>query len=393
MSTAPELEPLTLRPTFAEIDLGAFRRNLQSIREMLPVNSRLIAVLKADGYGHGAIELAKICEEEDVEMIAVALLEEAVELEAAGVQLPILIFGPLNYLQIEAAVARHLLIGIVGPEELDLVCEYAEEHQSDVRVHLKLDSGMGRMGIVASELGRVATALRAQPRVKVDAIYTHFANASDPRDGFTERQTETFSEMLSQLRALGVEAPLHHAANSAAAVRGLVVPGDYARVGIAMYGGEPLDAGSSRLEPLLTWKTRIARIKTIGAGEAVGYGTTFKATRDTVVATLPVGYADGYNRLLSNKGNVLVRGRRAPVIGRVSMDLTTIDVTAIPDVTLGDEVVLLGRNGDDEISAEEIANLTGTINYEVFCSISSRVPRAYREGERTWIRTKVSRAE
>jgi alanine racemase len=377
MSTVPDLDPSTLRPTFAEINLGAFRRNLQSIREMLPVSSRLIAVLKADGYGHGAVELAKVCEEEDVEMIAVALLEEAVALEIAGIQLPILIFGPLNYLQIEAAVARRFVIGVIGPEELDLICEYAEEHQSDVRVHLKLDSGMGRMGIVSSELDRVAAALRAQPRVKLDAIYTHFANASDPRDGFTERQIETFSAMLQRLRELGVDAPLHHAANSAAMVRGLVVPGDYARVGIAMYGAEPLDVGATRLERLLTWKTRVARIKTIGPGEAVGYGTTFKATRDTVVATLPVGYADGYNRLLSNKGAVLIRGRRAPVIGRVSMDLLTVDVTSIPDVTLGDEVVLLGRNGDDEISAEEIANLTGTINYEVFCSISSRVPRVY----------------
>ena len=180
--------------------------------------------------------------------------------------------------------------------------------------------------------------------------------------------------MLVTLRDAGVEAPLHHAANSAATMRGLVAPGDYVRTGIVLLGAAPLDSGQSRLEPVLRWRTEIVRLKTLPAGYAVGYGTTFHTARESRIATLPVGYADGYSRLLSNRGEVLVRGKRAPVVGRVSMDLVTIDVTDVTGAALGDEVVLLG----DGITAEELAEKTSTISYEVFCRISARVPRVYR---------------
>lgn len=379
MSSVPETLSL-FRPTVATVDLDAFRRNVRAIKRLIPAGSRLIAVLKANAYGHGAVELARVCEEEDAEMIAVALFEEACELQDAGIDLPILILGAMHAAQLAEAVRRHFIPGVVSPEELDLVCELAEEHHIDVRIQLKLDSGMGRTGIVTSELDRCLASLRAQPRVKVDAIYTHFANASDPDDPFTETQQANFEAMIEQLRRGGVSAPLLHRANSAATMRRLVAEGEYARVGIALYGGEALDVGVSRLEPILTWRTKIVRLKSVGVGGAVGYGTTFRAQRESLIATLPVGYADGYNRLLSNRGSVLIHGRRAPVVGRVSMDLVTIDVTDVPNVTVGDSVTLLGRDGSDEITAEEIAALTGTINYEVFCAISARVPRAYRSG-------------
>lgn len=379
MSSVPE--PLSLfRPTLAEVDLDGFRRNVRAVKARLPQRSRLIAVLKANAYGHGAVQLGRICEEEDAEMIAVALFEEACELQDAGIDLPILILGPMHAAQIDEAVQRHFITGVVSPQELDLICELAEEHQIDIRVHLKLDSGMGRMGLVASDLEHCIEALRAHPRVKVDAIYTHFANASDPNDPFTDVQQRNFEAMLAQLKQGGVSAPLHHRANSAATMRGLVADGEYARVGLALYGGEPLDVGVSRLDPILTWKTKVTRLKSVARGGAVGYGTTFKTERDSLIATLPVGYADGYDRLLSNRGSVLIRGRRVPVVGRVSMDLVTIDVTDVPDVTVGDSVTLLGRDGGDEISAEEIAALIGTISYEVFCAVGARVPRVYRRG-------------
>jgi alanine racemase len=392
MSTAPE-ELELLRPTVVSVDLEAFRRNLRAIRALLPGGSRLVAVLKADGYGHGALPLAQICDEEEVAMIAVALFEEALELHASGIQTPLLVLGPMQSAQIDEAMARQFSIGVVGPEELEAVVARSNSSQQRAKVHLKLDSGMGRMGIVKDDLPHDIELLRSAAQLEIEAIYTHFANASDPDDPFTDVQLENFRSMLELLSAAGIEAPLHHSANSAATMRRLVNAGEWARAGIALYGGEALDKGVSRLEPLMRWTTRIARLKTIEAGDAVGYGTTFKASRRTQVATLPVGYADGYDRLLSNRASVLLRGRRVPLIGRVSMDLITIDVTDVEGVSVGDEVVLLGRDGEEEIAAEELAAMIGTISYEIFCGVSARVPRVYHDGaKRVAIRSKFVQA-
>ena len=375
------------RPTWAEIDLGVFQRNVEAIFGSLPHGSRLIAVLKANGMGHGATELARRCEPNRVAMIATALLEEARELRRAGIALPLLVLGPLTRQQILEALDENVTIGVGGPEELADACAIARER--DVAIHLKLDSGMGRMGVVESELPRVAEMIRASPRLRIEALYTHFANADDAGDPFTETQAATFDLMI---RELGFDAPLHHMANSAATMRGIVRPGDYVRCGIALLGvaapgvaspasgpGRPGAAAPTReLEPVLRWRTEIMRLKDLPTGHAVGYGTTFRTKRPSRIATLPVGYADGYDRLLSNRGEVLVRGRRAPVAGRVSMDLVTIDVTDIEGVQAGDEVVLLGTQGGETVSAEELAAKTSTITYEVFCRISARVPRVYR---------------
>jgi alanine racemase len=365
-----------LRPTWADIDVPAFGRNVEAIARRLPDGSRLIAVLKGDAYGHGAVELSAHCRPERVAMIATALLEEAMELRKAGIELPLLVLGPLTEGQIPIAIDYGVTIGVVGPEELEFVCRIARNR--DVTIHLKLDSGMGRMGATEAELARVVELIRSAPRLRIEAIYTHFANAGDPRDPYTEQQIATFRGMLDQLRATGITAPRHHLANSAATARGLVEPGDFVRVGIALFGAKPLDDGGSRLEPILRWRTEIARLKELPAGSAIGYGVTFRTSRPSRIATLPVGYADGYSRSLSNNAEVLIRGRRAPVIGRVSMDLVTIDVTDIPQAMLGDEVVLLGKQIGEEIAVEEMAKRAGTISYEVFCRISRRVPRIYR---------------
>jgi len=359
------------RPTWAEIDLRAFDRNLDAIRARIPANTRVIALLKANAYGHGAVELARRCTPDKTAMIGVALLEEAIELRDAGIALPILVLGPLSETQVRMAVDRDVTMGVPGPEELEIVARIARERE--VGIHLKLDSGMGRMGCVETELPRVVDILRSAPRLRVDALYTHFANASDPNDPFTEYQLARFNTLVETLREAGVDAPKHHAANSAATMRG-ITPGDYVRTGIALYGAEPLDVNSPKLEPLMRWRTAIARLKELPPGHAIGYGTTFVTKRASLIATLPVGYADGYNRRLSNRGEVIVRGRRAPVVGRVSMDLVTIDVTDVPGVALGDEVVLLG----DGVTAEELAAKLDTISYEVFCNVSARVPRVYR---------------
>src|ERR1043165_8099819 len=218
------------RPTWAAVDLGAFRRNVDAVARMLPERSRLIAVLKANAYGHGAVEVARACNHDRVAMIAVALLEEALALRAAGITLPLLVLGPLTREQIAVATEQRIVAGIVGPEELAYACEVARER--DVTVHLKLDSGMGRMGILESELPQAIELIRSAPRLRIDAIYTHYANADDPLGSFTQTQTETFQSLLARLREAGIDAPAHHAANSAATMRGLVAPGDLARTGI-----------------------------------------------------------------------------------------------------------------------------------------------------------------
>jgi alanine racemase len=393
------------RPTWAEIDTSAFSRNIDVILRCLPERARLIAVLKANAYAHGAVQLARVCDPERVAMIGVALLEEALELRRAAIELPILVFGPLDARGIVSATDHGITIGVPGPEELAMACEVAASR--DVHIHLKLDSGMGRMGIVESELQDALALIRATPRLHVDAVYTHFASADDD-PAFTREQIERFDRMREV-----IDAPLHHFANSAATLGGLVRSGDFARVGIALFGpgdalpvagcrlpghgmpgdqvvrlpgqlgnrqpatrqpGNSATASSATTQPVLRWRTEIARLKTLPPGHAIGYGTTFRTTRESRIATLPVGYGDGFNRLQSNNGSVLVRGQRAPIVGRVSMDLVTIDVTDIPDAATGDEVVLLG----DGITASEIAARIDTIPYEVFCSISTRVPRVYR---------------
>jgi alanine racemase len=373
-----------LRPTYVEIDLARFERNVDVIGGLLPAGARLVAVLKADGGGHGAVELARRLTPDRVAMIALALLEEAMELRQAGITLPLLVLGPLTIEQIPIALDNGIALGIVGPEELQNACIVARER--DVPIHLKLDTGMGRMGVVDGELPRVIEMIRATPRLRLDGIYTHFANADDAADPFTEMQIANYDRMLATLREHGVEAPLHHFANSAATLRSLVRPGDFARVGIALYGPQRIETAAGVIEPVLRWRTEIMRLKELPAGHAVGYGTTFHTVRPSRIATLPVGYADGYGRLLSNNADVLVRGQRAPIVGRVSMDLVTIDVTGIPDAVPGDEVILLG----DSITAEELATRSQTISYEVFCRISARVPRVYRDGGTIRVRSRFA---
>jgi alanine racemase len=386
MPTAPDLD--SIRPTWAEIDADAFARNIASVASSLPKQSRLIAVMKANAYGHGAAELAKRCTPEHVAMIAVVMLEEALEIRRAGVTLPILILGPLTEKQIAIAAGEKFVVGVPGPEVLEAAARVARE--KELSVHLKLDSGMGRMGSIESDLSRLVEIVQSTQGLHVDGLYTHFANSGDPDDTFTADQSARFDTLVSTLRQAGLSAPLHHRANSGATMRGLVKEGEFARVGLALYGAESLDKGTSRLEPVMRWRTAIMRLKELPPGHAVGYGMTFHTKRTSTIATLPVGYADGYNRLLSNRGEVLVRGRRAPVVGRVSMDLVTVDVTEVPAVAVGDEVVLLGLQRELTITPEEIAAKIGTISHEVFCSVSARVPRVYRDGQRVTVRSRFS---
>jgi len=375
-----------LRPTWADIDVAVFEQNVDAIALGLPERSRLIALLKADAYGHGAVELARRCRPDRVAMLATALLEESLELRRAGIELPLLCLGAVDAEQVRLADDHRITLGVVGPEELAEVCRVAKER--DLGIHLKLDSGLGRMGVVEPELPRVIELIRSAPRLRIEALYTHFANAEDTVSDLTERQLAAFERMVGTLRAAGIEAPLHHSANTAATFRDLVKPGDYIRSGIALFGPSTTRYHGRTIAPVMRWRTVIARLKELPAGHGIGYGATFHTTRPSRIATLPVGYADGYSRSLSNRGEVLVLGQRAPVVGRVSMDLVTVDVTDIAGAEAGDEVVLIGKQGQEEITADEMASRIGTISYEVFCSVSARVPRLFHEGGRVTIRSR-----
>lgn len=364
-----------MRPTFVEVDLGAWRRNLRAAQARLHGDSRLLPVLKADGYGHGAAMLARIAREESVPMVAVALLEEALELHAVVPDLPILILGPLRPAAAHAAIARGFRIGITGPETLSALVEASAGNEAVI--HLKLDSGMGRMGVIEQELDMVSGILRSHPHIRVEGLYTHFATADEREHPAYVSQQRRYAAMIERLAREGVVPRLRHVANSAAIWRADAPQSDMARAGLLLLGADVMTGEPSKLEPVLRWKTTIARLKEVTPGESVGYGHSWTATRPSRIATLPVGYADGYDRALSNRGTVLVRGQRAPVVGRVSMDLVTVDVTDVRDAAAGDEVILLGRQDGAEIPVEEIAGLTGTIAYEVFCAISARVPRLW----------------
>ena len=247
------------RPTYAEVDLRVFERNVDVIARSLPAGAWLVAVLKADGYGHGAVELAKRLTPDRVVMIAVALLEEALDLRRAGIALPVFVLGPLTSAQIVLALDNDITIGVIGPEELGSVCAIARDR--DVAIHLKLDSGMGRMGVTEGELPNVIEMIRATPRLRIEGIYTHLANADDANDPLTEIQIAAYDRMLAVLHDAGIDAPLHHFANSPATLRGLVRPGDFARVGIALYGPSPITIATGTIEPLLRWRTEIMRLK------------------------------------------------------------------------------------------------------------------------------------
>jgi alanine racemase len=377
MHSAPDDASEIFRPTIAEIDIAAFEGNLGSVLSMLPEGSSLIAVVKADAYGHGSVEIARVCESAGVSMVAVALLEEAVHLRRNGISVPILLFGAVDERAVSAAVEHGVIPGIPSPESLRAIDSWSRSSSRNVAIHLKIDSGMNRMGLIERDLAEAIEILSGNSRIQLQGIYSHYANSSDPDDVYNVDQETRFSHLLQILRSHGITAPTHHFANSAALVGGRVLEGDYVRAGLSLFGGEPLDAGQSRLRPVMAWKTRIERLKSIEPGEIVGYGRTWRAKERSTIATLPVGYADGYSRRFSNNGEVLVRGRRVPVVGRVSMDLVTIDVTAVAEAEVGDEVVLLGTQGEQTIRAEDLARLIGTIPYEIFTSVSGRVPRRY----------------
>ena len=368
------------RPTWAEIDLDALSENLGVIRKQVGPEVKIMAAVKADAYGHGAVRCARRLEAEGVDWFGVALPEEGIELRASGITKPILCLGGFWAGQENACLRRNLTPVVYRIDMIESFDRAAREADVVADVHVKIDTGMGRLGVRHDDVAQFCEALSSFPNIRVDGLMTHLAAADDPeQEDFTKAQLERFELAVKLFRGRGFKPSYIHAANSAAAFAYPKGRGNLVRPGGTLYGFSrdvlPPNIATPPLRPVMSLRSRIMLLKTIGKGEKLGYGCSFETSRDSLIATVPIGYDDGYRRALSNRGRVIVRGKFAPVVGRVSMDMTLIDVTDVSDVSLNDQVTLLGRDGDLSITAEEVALHAGTISYEITCGISGRVPR------------------
>jgi alanine racemase len=380
-------QEVSSRPTWAEIDLDALAHNFQVIRNHVGTDVKVLAAVKADAYGHGAIQCARRLEYEGVDWFGVALPEEGLNLRANGITKPILCLGGFWQDQEAALLQQDLTPVVYRIDMIDSINRAAGDAGVIANVHVKVDSGMGRLGVPDDALPDFCEALSRFANIRIDGLLTHLASADDvAHQEFTRTQLRRFRVAVDLFRSRGIAPSYIHAANSAATFAYEVSWGNMVRVGGSLYGFArdvfPSNIEAPELRPVMSLRSRIGLLKNVGKGEPLGYGCTFETTRDSLIATLPVGYDDGYRRALSNRGRVIIRGRFAPVVGRVSMDLTLIDVTDVPGAALDDEVVLLGGDGPLTISAEDIAEIIDTISYEVSCGISSRVPRIFHENKK-----------
>jgi alanine racemase len=365
------------RPTWLEVDLEAIGHNLRQIRQLVGEDVDVLAVLKADGYGHGAVRVARTALNNGARMLGVACLSEAVTLRRAGIDASILILGYTPAWQARETVREGITATVFDLESMHALSRAAGELGRMASVHIKVDTGMGRLGLRPEDVLPVLRQAVSLPGLNIEGIFTHFSVADAADKAYTHLQLGRFHTVLSQLEAAGIDVPIVHAANSAATLTVPEARFSMVRVGIALYGLAPSD--DVRLPPdfcqALSFKTRIAQVKLLSPGSFVSYGNTYQTRRYERIAVIPVGYADGFRRAPSHWGEVLVRGQRAPIVGRVCMDQTMIDVTHIPEAQRGDEVVLIGRQGEQEITVEQVASRLGTINYEVISEILARVPR------------------
>ena len=368
------------RPTFAEIDLAALRENYRALSAYAG-DAAIMAVVKADAYGHGAVEVARTLGREDCVHFGVATVEEARELRAAGVTGRIYLLAGYFAAQAPEIVALDLVAPIFDLALIDPLARAADAlGRRRFPVHLEIDTGATRLGLLPADLPEAAERLRHAPGLIVEGAGSLLANAGDPASPITDRQLAVFRDALATLRAAGLELPVRHVANSAAMVLRADAQFTLMRPGLALYGMPPVQAVRDLvdLRPVMTFKTAVLQLKRVPAGSGVSYGHTFVAPRDSVIGVLAVGYADGYRRGLQHGGEVLIRGRRAPIVGAVCMDLTMVDLTEVPGAQIGDEVILWGGTGEAIISVNDIARLAQTISYEMLCTVGRRVPRVYR---------------
>ena len=376
-----------VRPTVARVDLAALKSNYRQIVEHTQADRRtapppgVIAVVKANAYGHGAAQVALALEDAGADLVACADIEEGAALRAAGVRGDILVFGALSVSDLDGVFECNLVPTISTPGAARAVQAAAARYRRRQRYHLKIDTGMNRLGFRYDNLRRTLPELFASPNLHLEAVYTHFATADDPESPLFDEQRVRFERALADVVAdtwgRGADRPYRHAANSAALLRDSRVWYDRVRPGLLLYGLVPPPLASTiALTPVISLSSRVVAVKGVRPGEGVGYGVLFVAETPRDLAIVPAGYADGLDRRLAGRGAVLIRGRRAPVVGSVCMDMLMADVTGL-DVSPGDEVVIIGRQGNDSIDVREMAAQIGTIPYEILCRIGSRIERSY----------------
>lgn len=374
------VSPLTsASPTIASVDLAALTFNLRQARQCLSAGCEILAVVKADAYGHGAVAVTRALAQQGVTRFGVATIQEGAQLRDAGIHAQVLVMGA-----VPPAQFADLLGYALTPVLYDslMAAELAARLGSGpvpYPVHLKVDTGMGRLGLTPEQVLPLLQSPVFQGPLRLEGLMTHLADADNEDPTYTRSQLERFRMVLTQLRTAGLSVPLIHAANSAAILGHPAAHFTAVRPGLMLYGYSAAPAGtaSTDLKPVLTLRSQVAQVRTVAAGDSVSYNRTFIASRPSRIAVLPIGYADGYSRTLSNRGQVLVQGRRCPVVGRVCMDMTLVDITDLPTVRPGDEAVLIGRQGHDAILATDLAAWIGTIPYEVLCGIGPRVLRVY----------------
>jgi alanine racemase len=366
---------MKLRPTVVEIDLEAIRAN---VRVLKPNDAELMAVVKANGYGHGDVPVARAAVEAGASWLGVALVEEGIRLREAAIEVPILLLSEFPRDSEKDVLASDLTPTVYSAEKAAALADAGRSTGREVRVHLKVDTGMHRVGIAPGPALELARSLR-DDGIVIDGVWTHLARSEELGVATTDEQLEGFRRFVDDLGAEGIRPQYRHAANSGATISRPDAHLDLVRVGIAMYGIVPGPdlVGKVDLRPAMSLRSRVSHVQRLGAGEAISYGHTYRLDRVSTIATVPIGYADGYLRALSNRGRVLIRGKRYGVAGVVTMDQLMVDVGDDP-VEIGDEVVLFGRQDGEEIRAEEVAGWAGTIGYEIVCAVSDRVPREYR---------------
>lgn len=364
----------------AQINLNNIYHNIRKIREKYGDSIHIMPVIKADGYGHGAVQSAQVLEKE-ADSFAVAVIEEAKELRSAGITKPIMILGTLPSARYEEALANDVIVPIYTLEMAKLLSDAAKSMNKTACTHLAVDTGMHRIGMDCTEESiELVKEIVSLEKIKVTGIFSHFATADEKDKTFAKTQVEKFEWFSRSLSKEGIEIPCKHICNSAAILdmpeksHGLIRPGI---ITYGLYPSDDVDKSALDLRPAMELKSHVSYVKKVLAGEGISYGLTNVSEKDRIIATVPVGYADGYPRLLSDKGRVIIRGEYAPIVGRICMDQFMVDVTHIKDIAIEDTVTLMGRDGDCFIGAEEIAKHAMTINYEIICGIGKRVPRVY----------------
>lgn len=374
----------------ADIDLDAIRKNIITMKQCIPNGKKMLAVIKANAYGHGAIEIADTLNDL-TDYYGVACIDEAIELRKAGIDKPILILGETDESLFEEVVKYDVTQTVFTLRQAEALSVAAGKIGKKGKLHIKIDTGMNRIGFACKEESiSDIIAISKLPCLDMEGIFTHYCKADESDKSVADRQLEDYMEMIKQLEKAGITFSLRHISNSAGIMEMPNDACDMVRSGIATYGlypSEEMNKEACTLYPAMELRSHVTYIKTVKAGETIGYGGTYQLPEDKRIATVGVGYADGYPRALSNQGRMLVRGQYAPIVGRVCMDQTMIDISHIPDVEEGDEVVLVGNQGANRISAEELAGMSASFNYEFVCSVNRRVPRIfYREGKRVGVK-------